>query len=497
MEKYDVIIVGGGLGGLACGVMLSKEGKKVCLLEQHSVIGGCLQSFKRGSYVLDTGMHYIGSMEQGQIMNQFLKYFGILNDLNMQKLDESGFDTFFFRNGSTYKHASGYERFGDTLERYFPNEKEGIRHLCQTIKDVGSLISTDILKGGSISKEGFRYMSMSAYDEIRSNVSNHDLRNLFAGSCTLFAGDKNRTSFYEYAMTMHSNIEGAYSFVDGSQQLAEALSKQILDNGGVVMCNARVSKIALNGHDIDYVEIDDGNRITAQDVISSLHPQNTLSLLHNNSVIKKSFFSRIRSLDNTYGLFSTYLLLKPDSIKYNPSNSYFFNTDDVWSLDGSWKNHNISTVLMCMQPNHNSKYTKVITLLTPMPARYYERWLDTGIGKRGREYYDFKEKYSDAVFDFVCQFMPHLKEAVLKIYNASPLTYRDYTSTPNGSAYGIVKDYNNPLLCLIPVKTKINHLFLTGQNINVHGCIGTTISALVTCSEILGKEYLTKKIANA
>ena len=45
-------------------------------------------------------------------------------------------------------------------------------------------------------------------------------------------------------------------------------------------------------------------------------------------------------------------------------------------------------------------------------------------------------------------------------------------------------------------RTKINNLYLTGQNLNVHGCLGTTVSAAVTCSEILGKEYLAKKIGN-
>ena len=71
MKQYDVIIIGGGLGGLSTGVMLSKEGLNVCVLEQHSVIGGCLQSFQRNGRTLDTGMHYVGSFSEGQIMHQY------------------------------------------------------------------------------------------------------------------------------------------------------------------------------------------------------------------------------------------------------------------------------------------------------------------------------------------------------------------------------------------------------------------------------------------
>ena len=49
----------------------------------------------------------------------------------------------------------------------------------------------------------------------------------------------------------------------------------------------------------------------------------------------------------------------------------------------------------------------------------------------------------------------------------------------------------------IPARTKFDNLLITGQNLTVHGAIGVTLSAAATCSEIVGTEYLAKKIANA
>ena len=46
----------------------------------------------------------------------------------------------------------------------------------------------------------------------------------------------------------------------------------------------------------------------------------------------------------------------------------------------------------------------------------------------------------------------------------------------------------------ISPKTKLENLYLTGQSINMHGILGVTIGAVVTCSEIVGKEYLIEKI---
>lgn len=174
-----------------------------------------------------------------------------------------------------------------------------------------------------------------------------------------------------------------------------------------------------------------------------------------------------------------------------------FNNSDVWSAEGLYKGFNIPSTLLCMQPHEGSEYTQVVTLLTPMPFSQYERWSDSHLGSRSEEYKEFKEQFSEAVIDFACQFYPDLRNYIDRVYTASPLTYQDYTSTPEGCAYGVVKDCRNPLVTMFPARTRISNLLLTGQSLNIHGCIGTTISSAVTCSEIVGKEYLAKKIGNA
>ncbi|HOV10850.1 MAG TPA: NAD(P)-binding protein, partial [Bacteroidales bacterium] len=72
-NKFDVIIIGSGLGGLQCGYILSREGMKVCILEQHSQIGGCLQNFTRDNCLFDTGVHFIGGLDEGQVLNRYFR----------------------------------------------------------------------------------------------------------------------------------------------------------------------------------------------------------------------------------------------------------------------------------------------------------------------------------------------------------------------------------------------------------------------------------------
>jgi all-trans-retinol 13,14-reductase len=104
------VIIGSGLGGLSCGCILAKNGYEVTVLEKDKQIGGCLQCFRRGDAIFDTGMHYIGSAEPGQVLHTIYRYLGIDSDISLSKLDPMGYDVISF-GGDHYRLANGKENF--------------------------------------------------------------------------------------------------------------------------------------------------------------------------------------------------------------------------------------------------------------------------------------------------------------------------------------------------------------------------------------------------
>ena len=60
--RFDVIVVGAGIGGLICGALLSKRGYKVLILEQHYQIGGYCSSFSRRGFIFNTGVENISGL---------------------------------------------------------------------------------------------------------------------------------------------------------------------------------------------------------------------------------------------------------------------------------------------------------------------------------------------------------------------------------------------------------------------------------------------------
>lgn len=495
MAKYDIIIIGSGLGGLECGAILSKEGYNVCVLEKNSQFGGCFQTYQKQGHLLDTGIHYVGSLDEGQVMNQYFRYFGIMDKLKLQRLDESAFDRIYYKD-NIYNFAMGNSLFIETLSEYFPHQRANLKRYIEKLNEVGNLIGIDHLNKGIIAQEGMKYFSTSATALISEIISDRNLQNILCGSSLLYGGIKDVSTFYQHAMINHSYIESAYRFVDGSMQVSLELIKVIQNNGGTVLKNKEVTRIIVEKEKVKGVEINNEEIIESKYVISNVHPKRTLDLLDKNHSIKNAYISRIRSLQNTYGIFTLYLVMKKESYPYINSNHYLHENDNVWYSKEN--NPKITNCMISMQASSKGKrYADIVSILTPMYIDELSTWENTTCGQRGEEYIRFKENKAQEILDFTRKHGIDFGQNIETMYTTTPLSYRDYTASIDGSAYGIIKNYKYPQIGFVSTRTKLRNLFLTGQNLNMHGALGVTLTALITCSEFLGQEYLAKKVGNA
>ena len=123
-----------------------------------------------------------------------------------------------------------------------------------------------------------------------------------------------------------------------------------------------------------------------------------------------------------------------------------------------------------------------------------KKWEHTFTGKRGNEYEAFKKQCENKIIDKLENVYPDIRNCIQSVYSASPLTIRDYYNQKEGALYGVKRDCNDLVFSFIPIHTKLNNLLLTGQNINLHGILGVPLTAIRTCSALLGMEYLIGRI---
>ena len=290
--KKKIVIIGSGLGGLVCGYILSKNGYEVVVLEKNSQIGGCLQTFSRKGVKFDTGMHYIGGMDAGQILHRFFKYLNLLNDIKLSRLDTSGYDVISIA-GDVYKFASGYENFTEELCRYFPNHGEEIRSYIQKIQNIAAASPLyDLQKINSNVFMEADYMKTGANEFIASITENKRLQDVLAGNLPLYAGVKDKTPTYIHALINNFYIQSAFRIIGGSDSIAHSLAKSIQSFGGEVNTNAEVIKINCNSEKTTSVQLADGRVVEGDAFISNIHPQVTLNKIDSH-FIRTAYRTRI------------------------------------------------------------------------------------------------------------------------------------------------------------------------------------------------------------
>lgn len=499
MPAYDAVIIGSGLGGLATALMLAKNGMRVVVLEKNRQPGGALQIFSRDKAIIDTGVHYLGSLAPGQVLERYFSYFGIYDQLKLERLDRDCFDLVSLPSGD-FPYAQGFDAYAERLAEYFPKEKQGLKNYVQGLKDVLAAFPVYNVEPGLVNPVENRWMQITACEWIAGFVTDPLLRQVLAGTHMLYEGRAESTPAYVHAMTVASYIQSAWRMVDGGGQIARHLVDRLRKQGGEFRNYAEVTELREKDGKITAAVTREGEVFEAGIFVSGIHPFLLFDLVPE-GVIRKGYTKRIKTLPNTLGTFTAHCIMKPKSLPYRNHNLYGFTTDEVWAAPeytrADWPR---SFAAFFSRRAGDEAYTECANLMTLMRYDDVEPWGDSFrtyphyADSRGEAYEQWKRDRVDRVLDLAETRLPGFRDSVQSVYASTPLSYRDYLGSPKGSMYGILKDARSPYSSVFAPRTKVPNLYMTGQNLNLHGIVGVTISAVVTAGEILGNEFLMKQI---
>lgn len=134
MKQYDVIVIGGGNGGLASAATLAEKGKSVILFEKHNIPGGCGTSFRRGRFEFEVALHqlsHMGTEENPGPLRELFKRYGILDEINWIQIKE--LFRVNFPDGTGVSLPAERKQCEDFLCEEFPSQADGIRKYFETV----------------------------------------------------------------------------------------------------------------------------------------------------------------------------------------------------------------------------------------------------------------------------------------------------------------------------------------------------------------------------
>ena len=460
---HDVLIIGSGLGGLECGALLAKRGFKVLVLEGSNQPGGCMQSFRRGGLHYDTGLHYVGGLAQGGAMHEAFAELGLL-DLPWQRMDED-FDHVII-GGRHFAFHQGYEAFVEGLAKDFPHQREALQSYVQRLQNITA-----------------EDMDVCAYDYLQETFSDELLLNVVSAAAMKTELRKESLPLFNFAHTCSSFIESSWRLKGDGNVLVRKLIGTIEEVGGEVRTNSKVVRLTEKDGRISSAICADGQTYEAEYFISDIHPAVLCDLLEGCPSVRKAFRRRMTFGENTCGMFTAQLSIKPESLRYFAHNVFVYDKPNVWTM--TEENDPVKGVMISARvPEDGSDNLRQIDLLTPMPWHECQAWAETKVGRRGEEYKAFCQQKTKECIRLAEQYIPGLSEMVEQCYTSTPLTYRDYLGSPEGGAFGMRKDCRCSMLSFHSVSTPLPNLLLTGQSIILPGIEGVTMTAFETCRKI-------------
>lgn len=462
-SKYDVIIIGGGIGGLIAGCCLSKAGLKILLLEKNDRVGGCCVSFERKGYRFDAGAHIFGSCKKGQVLGD------ILNDLDLN-IDFLQFDPMDRINFPDRQITipNNVEIFKSHLKEEFKSEAHNVDKFFNLI----SYAKNDFSSVGLFKKYG----DVTYEELLNSCFNNYLLKSILSFGCGYLGLPPSKLSSLSALFMLRSYLfDGAYYPKGGAQVFSDAIKNKILDNGGSVLLRNRVKKLICEKKMINKVVVENNNVFEGNYIIANVDPYQTYYGFLDIKDIKPDsrLLNKLRNFKKSLSFIFLYLIISRD-YDCRGKNGWYF------------PSHNIE------KDFYNQMYIHVPTILESDAGFASKNVLEIGtVFHAEYEHVDNWEKAKrdgiDRTLALLEKRLPGISQYIDFCDAASPQTFYKYTYNSKGAAYGWEQSPHQIYAKSFPSTTKaIRNLFLAGHwTFPGGGIVSVAISGLNAAKKVM------------
>ncbi|SCW35244.1 prolycopene isomerase [Ruminococcaceae bacterium YRB3002] len=453
-ERYDVIVIGGGNGGLMAALRASKLGLKTLLIEKNNTVGGCAASFVRGRFEFEASLHEIPDFGEGELRGSLGKLFDELG-IKVNWLQIPYAYRLVVAPGDTieqdYRVPHGRKKFTDFMEAQCPGCGDKISLIFDAAEALEKGLDYNGRMRGHADPEVFRrdhssfckIMSMSAGEFFRTIGLPQRAIDIIGAYWPYQGSDLDTIDASRYIL-MIAGYYGAGAYIPSmrSHEIANAIEKRARECGCDFVFNRKAVKIGTKDGAVCSVTTDDGITYETCAVISNVFPDTVYStMIDDKSLIPEFELRKLNARSFGFRGFVVYLGLNktPSELGIEDYNVFMNSTTDTKVLFENSSSPTIledevdnvtCTCLNIVNPECSPEGTTHFCITTSLACDAWENVTVENYNKVKRDFADKLIRRTEKVLGY------DLRNNIEEIAIATPSTFARYVGTPQGSIYG-------------------------------------------------------------